>query len=734
MDLTNRHSHAAYPIKIWFIVLIVAAILPPALYAGSVALRLTRQEHNAKLGQLQVQTDAAAMAIRQKVNAAILAGTALGASLTQEDADPQRFLAIAQHFIRRQSLIDGIALVGPDQRVLMNTLAPADTAPFPAAEAESVQEAFATARPHVSDLFYPPILNDWIVTADIPVVQGGKVAYVVRIGIKPRKLLPPTALHPQVPDARGLVVDRRGFIISPSPDPAQAVGNKGPPALLAAIKEHRRGSVNATLADGRTGFITFRTIDKLGWTVALCVSSDSFAAPLRRSLALIGIGGLVALFAGISMAVMLSRLLEIRISKVARAALALTPQADIMIGRTGIKELDVVLAAQTTARGLIGMGEAELRQTNKTLKAAKDEAERANIAKAKFFAAASHDLRQPVQSLFLFRSALADALTGHPKAALVDHMGTALEGLKSLLDALLDVSRLDAGLVSAQATCFSLETVLRPLAEEYRLRAAEKHIWLRWIPCSKAVVSDPLLLSRILRNFIENALRYTEWGGRIVLGCHSSKGSVRISVLDTGIGIPDDQLDTVFDEFYQVDNPSRDREKGLGLGLSIVRRLSRLLDHPVAVRSRLGHGSCFSITVPRAREQPAGLPMPAQQKQQALPPRLVLVIDDEELILLAMKAQLAQWGLEVIPASDTDEAIASLAGRKPDLALIDYRLRGGATGLGALAKLQAWFGEPIRACLLTGDTDPSILTEVNRCGARLLHKPILPQQLWEAVQ
>ncbi len=732
--MTSGCRGTAYPIKVWFIILIVAAVLPPTLYAASVAFRLAKQEHEAQVDQLRTEAEAAAAAVAQKVDAAVLAGTALGASLALDGATLEGFLIAAQHFVSHQSLGDGVALVGPDDSVLVNSMLPVGTAPFPAIEAGSVEEVFATGKPHVSDLFFPSILNEWIVTVDVPTFRQGKVAYVVRIGIEPRKFLPPAALFPRANNSRAIVLDRKGSVISPSTDPKRAVSGRGPPELLAAIQQRRQGSVNATLADGRTGYITFRTIESLGWTVAICVPRDSFAAPLHRSLALIGIGGLVALFAGIGMAVMLSRLLEIRISRVADAALALTPHPDMTVAGTGVKELDVVLAAQATARGRIGSGEHELRRANETLHAAKEEAERANIAKAKFFAAASHDLRQPVQSLFLFRSALAEALADHPKAALVAHMGTALDGLKGLLDALLDVSRLDAGLVSAQIRNFPLETVLRPLAEEYRLRAAEKHIWLRWIPCSAVVTSDPVLLSRILRNFIENALRYTEWGGRILLGCHALADKVRVDVLDTGIGIPSDQLDTVFDEFYQVNNPSRDRAQGLGLGLAIVRRIGRLLDHPVTVRSHLGRGSCFSVTVPRGGDQAVYIPEKPPQEALRLPPSLVVVIDDEDLILLAMKAQLSQWGLEVVTAVDGKSAIAALAGRKPHLALIDYRLGGETTGLDAMAMLESSLGAPIRTCLLTGDTDPAILTEVDRCGATLLHKPIQPQQLWDAIR
>jgi PAS domain S-box-containing protein len=251
------------------------------------------------------------------------------------------------------------------------------------------------------------------------------------------------------------------------------------------------------------------------------------------------------------------------------------------------------------------------------LRAAKAEAERANLAKSKFLAAASHDLRQPVQSLVLFMSLLKERLdgsTGEPPAAVLDSMQQALggrarqtgavkalgsmeqalDGLRMLLDSLLDVSRLDAGLVVAHPAVVPLGPLLERLAAEYRPRVAAKGLRLRMVGTDAAVRTDPALLERILRNLLENSLRYTERGG-ILVGCRRHGDRLRLEVVDTGVGIAPEKIDEIFEEFYQGHNPERDRTKGLGLGLAVVRRLGRLLGHEIEVRSAPGRGSAFAI-------------------------------------------------------------------------------------------------------------------------------------------
>jgi signal transduction histidine kinase len=237
------------------------------------------------------------------------------------------------------------------------------------------------------------------------------------------------------------------------------------------------------------------------------------------------------------------------------------------------------------------------RSAQAALEEAKSEAERANRAKSQFLASASHDLRQPAQSLVVLMALLAERVLEQPAKNLVSAAQQSLDGLKLLLDGLLDVSRLDAGLMVPQLSPVPLAPVLNRMKTEYAARAAERGLSLRVVDSRAVVLSDPVLLERMLRNLIENALRFTETGG-ILIGCRRQNGVVRIEVLDTGIGIAPGDQRLIFEELRQLANPERSAAKGLGLGLSIVQRLSRLLDHPIAIDSEPGKGSRFAISVP----------------------------------------------------------------------------------------------------------------------------------------
>jgi PAS domain S-box-containing protein len=391
--------------------------------------------------------------------------------------------------------------------------------------------------------------------------------------------------------------------------------------------------------------------------------------------------------------------------------------------------------ASGTVVGVVGIAFdiSERKRAEEHLHAAKAEAERANLAKSNFLAAASHDLRQPVQSLTLFLDLLKVRLEDHPAAAVLGNMEQALGALGTLLDGLLDVSKLDAGLVVAEPAPLPLGPLLERLAREYGPRAEAAGLRLGFVPTRAVVRSDPVLLERMLRNLIENALRYTRQGG-ILIGCRRRGGQVRIEVVDTGIGIPADQRQEIFEEFYQVGNAERDRRKGLGLGLAVVRRLSRLLDHPVELRSRPGRGSAFGILVPRAPAVEARRAPERSAVAEEGAPGAVMVIEDDALIRMGLEAMIEDWGHIVLAAASVDEAIARLGrGPMPDAVVTDYRLQAGTTGLDAVRALEARLGGPIPATIVTGDTAPERLAEAKRGGFRLLHKPVGPLELKEAV-
>ncbi|MBP2305669.1 HAMP domain-containing protein [Azospirillum melinis] len=363
-------------------------------------------------------------------------------------------------------------------------------------------------------------------------------------------------------------------------------------------------------------------------------------------------------------------------------------------------------------------------------------AERANAAKTHFLAAASHDLRQPVQSLVLLTSALAIRLGDHPAASLVGSIEASMDALCRLLDAILDISKLDAGTVSPNVQAVSLGTIFARLEDEYRLRAAEKGVAFRSVPTGVTLNADAALLERIIRNLVENALRYTDHG-RILLGCRHARGVLRIQVYDTGIGIPPEHLERIFHEFYQVSNPTRDRGKGLGLGLAIVDRLARLLGYRVHVTSRPNKGSCFTLEIPApvlaAIEAPSA---PALAEQAPEPGRgTALVIDDDPLVREGLTMLIEDFGWGVTAADSAGHALRLLSGqdRPPDLVIADYRLEAGATGLQAIQAVEValrgrGFAVPT-SVVLTGDTAPQRIADAEASGYRILHKPIAAKEV-----
>ncbi len=360
----------------------------------------------------------------------------------------------------------------------------------------------------------------------------------------------------------------------------------------------------------------------------------------------------------------------------------------------------------------------------------KDAAEEASLAKTRFLAAASHDLRQPVHALSLF----VGALRGYPLAAepsqLVGRIEDSVSAMDGLFSALLDISRLDAGVVAPDIKPFPIETLLRRLEHDYAGDAAAKGLTLRIKPCAAFVRSDPVLLERILRNLVSNAVRYTDRGG-VLVGCRRRE-NLRIEVWDTGRGIPPTHVQRVFEEFFQLDNPERDRAKGLGLGLAIVRRLAGLLGHKVSIYSQPGRGSVFSIDVPLAEAAQFVAP---SQNAGATRHGLILVIDDETAIQEGMRSLLQGWGHSVLCGGSGEEILAQArtVTARPDLIICDYRLRGGETGAQVIDRLRQTYFHQIPALLITGDTAPDRLEEAAGSGLLLLHKPVANSRLRAAV-
>ncbi len=367
------------------------------------------------------------------------------------------------------------------------------------------------------------------------------------------------------------------------------------------------------------------------------------------------------------------------------------------------------------------------------LKQQRDAAEKANQAKSKFLAAASHDLRQPLHALTLFSGALEDSLDDKEKSLiLTQHINESLEALQDLFNALLDISRLDAGTLECEKKAFLLSTLVNKLENDFTPLAIEKHIQINWNVPNVVLYTDPTLLELILRNLVSNAIRYTN-EGEIDLAVTQFDDSIEIAIVDSGIGISIADQETIFEEFVQLHNSHRDRKKGLGLGLSIVKRVANLMGTDVSVTSpvRNHKGARFAFTIPKGKlkniEQANTQPTIENTQTQ----KLILVIDDEKSILTAMQALLSGWGYSVLTATELDIALQNLSksGCVPDCVIVDYRLKNDMTGIQVIESLRQKFGQNLPAVIVSGDIGKEKIQNITNHGLPLLHKPTPPASL-----
>jgi signal transduction histidine kinase len=481
--------------------------------------------------------------------------------------------------------------------------------------------------------------------------------------------------------------------------------------------------------EGRKVLSVHAPVGLLGWLVFVELPVDEAYAPLhssiRRSGALLIAALVLAAFAGLYLA----RRMVIPIRTLRDGAV-----------RIGSGDLDQRISIETGDE-LEALGDqfnrmaAQLQNSYASLERKVEERthqlELANLAKTRFLAVASHDLRQPLHALGLFVAQLSTASSATERAWLVDRINTATTAINELFKALLDISQLDAGALKPDITEFPAARLLAQIESTFAATAREKGLSFRVVSTTAWLRSDFILLERIVLNLVSNAVRYTTHGG-VVVGCRKRGGELRIEVWDTGPGIPLDQRQKIFDEFYRLDS-ERDRQRGFGLGLAIVDRLSRLLDHPIELTSRLGRGSRFTV-VARRVATPVKIVQPSPPAPAALDVangKLVVVIDDDELALNGMGGLLRSWGCRVITGGSGDAALTGLAGqdRPPDLIVSDYHLADGKTGIEAIELLRGAFGTPISAFLLSGDISSEPLSAVQSGGYHLLHKPVDPMAL-----
>ena len=370
----------------------------------------------------------------------------------------------------------------------------------------------------------------------------------------------------------------------------------------------------------------------------------------------------------------------------------------------------------------------ELTRLNAALERAKGEADAANISKTKFLAAASHDILQPLNAARLYVTSLIER-GGREDRRLVDNIDASLEAVEEIFGALLDMSRLDTGALRPEFASFRIDELMRQIELEFAPLAATKGLDLTFMPCSLVVRSDRRLLRRLIQNLVSNAIKYTP-EGCVLVGCRRRDDHLRIDIYDTGVGIPQSKWRDIFVEFHRLDQGAK-IARGLGLGLSIVERLARVLDCTIELESEAGRGSHFAVTVPCSNTAP--IELPARDDARINPGQLAgittLCIDNEPSVLDGMETLLRGWGCEVIKASDLAPALTAISESHlmPNGLLVDYHLDHG-NGIEAIVELPRRYGD-LPAILITADRSPTVREHARAENIQVLHKPIKPAAL-----
>lgn len=361
------------------------------------------------------------------------------------------------------------------------------------------------------------------------------------------------------------------------------------------------------------------------------------------------------------------------------------------------------------------------------LRAALNQTDEANRAKSVFLASASHDLRQPLHALGLLAETLGGTKLDDQQHDIQSNMMSAVDSTRSMLDSLLNMSKLDAGAIMAEPKPFLIQSLLYKLEDELAPTADESGLIYRTHETIAAAHSDPVIVGLILRNLIANAIRYTSEGGLLV-GCRRRGDHLSIEVWDTGIGIPENKLEDMFRAFKQLKNPERDAQKGFGLGLAIAQGLATTLDTKIEVRSRVGRGSVFSFLLPRSNATVIE-DLPSNTNVSEFNGQKIIVVDDDERVRVSMHNLLESWGCECVSGESADSVVAKVSDDKFDLLIVDYRLREGKTGSEAIETIRGHLGKHVPAIIITGDTASNKISEAQSSDALLLHKPASTSQL-----
>jgi signal transduction histidine kinase len=531
---------------------------------------------------------------------------------------------------------------------------------------------------------------------------------------------------------RAYVVDANGRLIA-HPDINPVLRNTDLSHLAQVMAARSAGSVPSSVEgevndlQGEQVLAVYSPVPSLGWLVFVELPVVEAYAPIYDSISRSGVLMLAAIcLAGLA-GTLLARRMMIPIRALRDGAV-----------RIGSGDLNQRIAIRTgdefeALGNQFNSMAAQLQDSHATLEGKVEERTQqlklANLAKSRFLAAASHDLRQPLHALGLFVAQLRSDMSAQERSRIVECINASVSAMNELFNSLLDVSKLDAGVLTPNVTEFAAAQMLQRIEGTFAEPAREKNLSFRVLPSDAWLRSDFILLERILFNLVSNAVRYTSEGG-VVVACRKRGDQLRIEVWDTGPGIAEDQRQNIFSEFYRVGEPERDQRAGLGLGLAIVERLCTLLALPIELRSVVGKGSRFTVVVPQAPVRTTvERPVTTRAPLGVSDGKLVLVIDDDPRVLDGMRGLLRSWGCRVVSGDSPAAVLDGLGARPPDLIISDYRLLDGKTGIEAIEQLRHEFGGAIPAFLISGDTHSDVLHQARANNLHLLHKPVDPMTL-----
>ncbi len=566
--------------------------------AGLMAHGLVRTQEQDLLNELRHRALAVADTMEGHLRAAVVEAATIAEAPAIARGDMREFYEYAKRAVGRQEIVTNAVLIDRNRQQLVNTLRPF-SAGLPLS-GTNVVDVFRTGEPTISDLFPGAVVGRKVIAVLAPVFVDGELRYAVSLGMPPESLARKLAGLQLPAGWISEVTDRAGSVVARSGAADGAVSLSASPAIQHEIERGCPLPFEWTNGAGESFAIACAPVPLAGWSVVVASPKELLFTPLKSSFMPLVVFAGVLLPIGAFLSLLFARRLARQVTILRTAALTVGSPQPWPAQASEIQEIDVIARALGDADALIKQREDERNKLLATVSQARDaavaaraEAESANRAKSNFLAATSHDLRQPFQAMRLYY----DVLCHQADARLVptlERLGCAMASGEELLAAFLDLSVLDSQAVEVKPTFFSLQPSIDEIVTECALVADKAGLVLRHVPSRHVVYTDRLLLKRILRNLVVNALRYTSEGA-VLIGCRRRGDSVVIQVVDTGQGIPKDQLDLIFEDFYQVGNLARARTHGLGIGLAVVSRLSRLLGHPVSVSSVVGKGSIFSI-------------------------------------------------------------------------------------------------------------------------------------------